>query len=257
MRIDGANGEIGDQHWWARALSFGAGVGVLLGVIGPFGLYMNPLPLRMIDSIGMALAGTAMAGLLIPIQLRAGLRVGLPLWFLLAASLAVTAVPLAGLGCVTARLLWPRHVADLGPMDWYFQTLLMLCCVFGLWLLLEVARDRALTYVAAGAPRPHALTPLGLNGVICLQTEDNYVRIHSMGGSRLELMPLHEAIERFGETEGLQVHRGWWVAASAVETAEREGRNWRLRLKNGLQAPIARNRVANVRALGWLDETDL
>jgi LytTr DNA-binding domain len=257
MRIDGANGEFGDQRWWARALSFATGVGVLLGVIGPFGIYMNPLPLRMVDSIGMAIAAAAIAGLLIPIQLRAGLRIGLPLWFMLAVSLAVTAFPVAGLGCVAAHLLWPRHVADLGPTDWYFQTLLMLSCVFGLWLLLEVARDRAFGYVDAEAPHPHAPMSFGPNGVVCLQTEDNYVRIHSMRGSRLELMPLHEAIERFGDAEGLQVHRGWWVAASAVETAEREGRNWRLRLKNGLRAPIARNRVANVRALGWLDHTGL
>jgi len=43
------------------------------------------------------------------------------------------------------------------------------------------------------------------------------------------------------------VHRSWWVAADAVTGAERDGRNWRLRLSNGLLVPVARNSVAAVR----------
>jgi DNA-binding LytR/AlgR family response regulator len=76
--------------------------------------------------------------------------------------------------------------------------------------------------------------------------EDHYVRVHRPGGSTLELMPLQDAISRYGRG-GLQVHRSWWVAADAVVDAERYGRNWRLRLSNGLVVPVARNRVAAVR----------
>jgi LytTr DNA-binding domain len=241
-----------------EALSFAAAIGVLLAFIGPFGAYRNPLPLRMLDSLGMAMAATALSGLLIPLQLRVGLRAGLPLLFTIAVSVAVTALPVAGLSCVAARLLWPEHVADFAPSDWYFQALLMLSCVFALWLLLETARgslrrDRAVS--------PSRLSPSESSdyksrdsGVLCLQTEDNYVRFHRAEGSSLELTPLHQAIERLGNLDGLQVHRGWWVAKHAVEAAERDGRNWRLRLKNGLRVPIARNRVAIVRALGWLND---
>lgn len=60
-------------------------------------------------------------------------------------------------------------------------------------------------------------------------------------------------IQRLGAADGLQIHRGWWVAAAAVAGAEREARNWRLRLTNGLNVPIARNRLAHVRARGWLE----
>ena len=87
---------------------------------------------------------------------------------------------------------------------------------------------------------------------MCLQMEDNYVRVHRAQGSSLELMSLREAIERFGHPGGLQVHRSWWVAAAAVEGAERDTRNWRLRLRNGMLVPVARNRVAAVRAQGWI-----
>jgi len=258
MRIEGWNGEIGGPRWWARALSFAAVIGVLLGLIGPFGAYLNALPLRMLDSVGVAIAGAVLSGVLIPLQLRAGLRVGLPRPFTLAVAVMVTAIPVAVLSALFSRQLWPRHVADYGPGDWYFQALLMLGCVIGLWLLLEVARiswrrdDAPGASVPAGSDPPDQ-PPFDDRGVLCLQTEDNYVRIHRDLGARLELMPLHEAIARFGDADGLRVHRGWWVAAAAVEAAERSGRTWRLRLTNGLRVPVARNRVAAVRARGWLD----
>ncbi len=60
-------------------------------------------------------------------------------------------------------------------------------------------------------------------------------------------MSMKEAITRYGKG-GLQVHRSWWVAADAVIDAERDGRNWRLRLSNGLIVPVARNRIAATRA---------
>jgi hypothetical protein len=50
------------------------------------------------------------------------------------------------------------------------------------------------------------------SNVICLQMEDHYLRVHHDAGSRLELMPLREAIRRYGRRDGLQVHRSWWVA---------------------------------------------
>jgi len=92
--------------------------------------------------------------------------------------------------------------------------------------------------------------------VLCLQMEDHYVRVHRASGSSLELMPLHEAVRRFGAADGLQVHRSWWVAAAAVTQAERDMRNWRLRLTNGTTVPVARNRIAAIRARGWLDSSE-
>ncbi|MBU6269648.1 MAG: LytTR family transcriptional regulator DNA-binding domain-containing protein, partial [Sphingomonadales bacterium] len=52
--------------------------------------------------------------------------------------------------------------------------------------------------------------------------------------------------------EGARVHRGWWVARAAVSGVERRGRAVWLRLANGLEAPVARNAVADLREQGWL-----
>jgi len=87
--------------------------------------------------------------------------------------------------------------------------------------------------------------------VTCLQMEDHYVRVHQGSGSRLELMPMADAIARYGAV-GIRTHRSWWVAVSAVRAIERDGRNIRLRLDGGVIVPVARNRVAAVRAVPTL-----
>jgi hypothetical protein len=43
---------------------------------------------------------------------------------------------------------------------------------------------------------------------------------------------------------------------SPPDQAERDGRNWGLRLTNGTSVPVARNRVADIRARGWIEATD-
>ncbi|MBS0333283.1 MAG: LytTR family transcriptional regulator DNA-binding domain-containing protein, partial [Proteobacteria bacterium] len=235
MRLEGVDGRIGGAGWWARALTFAAVVGLLLGVIGPFGAYLNPMPMRILDQLVMTISGTVIAGLLIPILLRLAGRIGLPLFFSLAVSLLVTAVPIAGLSALVSFLIWPWNMRTYTPAKWYGEAILMLSVIFTLWVLLESARQ---TWRAQGgrsaAPASSAAADSLAGEAICLQTEDNYVRVHRARGSSLELMPLHEAIARFGGGDGLRVHRGWWVAASAVAGAERDARNWRLRLSNGL-----------------------
>ena len=51
---------------------------------------------------------------------------------------------------------------------------------------------------------------------------------------------------------GAQVHRGWWVARSAVTDVLRDGRRVRLSLENGLDVPVSRANVGVLRVAGWL-----
>jgi len=254
MWFEGANGEIGGPRWWARAISFAAVVGLLMGVIGPFGSYLNPMPLRLLDQVVMTISGTVMAGIMIPLTLRLGRRLGLPRPFTLVVAIVVTAAPIAALSALVSTLIWPWNVAHYHASNWYFEALLMLASLFTLWVILEGAQQAWRATARPPNEAPAARPDLGAEPALCLQTEDNYVRVHRAQGSTLELMPLHEAISRFGQADGLRVHRGWWVAAAAVDGAERDARNWRLRLVNGLRAPVARNRVVDVRARGWLPE---
>lgn len=249
------NGESGGARWWARALSFAAGLGLLLGIVGPFGSYLNGDALLRIGRWTAALLiGTTVTGLIAPPAMRLGAALGLPRPFSLSVALLVSSAPTSVAAALTARSIWPRETASLRPADWYGQTLLVTACVVALWGLLEAARGVRLP-VGAGpadtAPQPDAflqeIAPPP-DPVLCLQMEDHYVRVHRRVGSSLELLTLSDAIGRYGAADGLQVHRGWWVAAGAVQGAERDGRNWQLRLANGLRVPVGRQRLADARA---------
>ncbi|WP_170984359.1 LytTR family DNA-binding domain-containing protein [Rhodoligotrophos defluvii] len=254
MEIEGWNGETLSVSWWARALSFGALAGVFLGIIGPFGTYPNPLALRVVHQCIIMLAGTVLAGSLIPLQLRLGLRMGLPRPFVLSVAIIATAAPIAFVAFSVSSWFWGNRVAGVRPDEWYSNALLILTTTLVLWFILETAR-RAWFAVPIEDPPPlaAAATARPFNGeVLCLQMEDNYVRVHRDNGSHLELMPLRDAIRKFGQPGGLQVHRSYWVAAGAVDAVERNGRNLCLHLKNGIIVPVARNRVAHLRAQAWI-----
>ena len=87
--------------------------------------------------------------------------------------------------------------------------------------------------------------------VIALEAEDHYVRVHTNRGSALVLHRLTDSIAELAGIDGLQVHRGWWVARGSVRgTFMRDGRRW-LRLANGLDVPVSRARVREVLARRW------
>jgi len=89
--------------------------------------------------------------------------------------------------------------------------------------------------------------------LIALEMEDHYVRAHGPGISTLILLRMRDAEGELAGLDGLRVHRSWWVARSAVEQVLRDGRNLKLRLKGGLEAPVARDRVAAIKDAGLLD----
>ncbi|MEE4316021.1 MAG: LytTR family DNA-binding domain-containing protein, partial [Erythrobacter sp.] len=90
------------------------------------------------------------------------------------------------------------------------------------------------------------------SAIIALEMEDHYVRVHTALGSALVLMRMRDAVALLGDIEGMQVHRSWWVARGAVEDVLREGRNVRLKLPRGIEAPVARAKLAELRDARWI-----
>jgi hypothetical protein len=104
----------------------------------------------------------------------------------------------------------------------------------------------------AASPLFDTLPPELGTQIIALEMEDHYVRVHTMLGSALVLMRLRDAMALVGDVEGMQVHRSWWVARGAVEDVLREGRNVRLKLARGIEAPVARANVGALRDARWI-----
>ena len=240
------------------------GIGILLALLGPFGSFDAPLAHRLVYWLGLGVGGYLIFRPTLTVASVVANRLDLPepaAWiagFLLAAmpmSLIVWAVAPgrpAGLPDLQSLLAVYLNVAVVGAgvtlVFWFFSR-----------------RQRA-----AGREAP-ALPPLPLAGddersprflgrlpphlgreLVALEMEDHYVRAHTPRGSALILMRMRDAVEELAGIEGEQVHRSWWVARGAVERAVADGRNMRLSLKGGLEAPVARNRVPALRALGWL-----
>jgi DNA-binding LytR/AlgR family response regulator len=275
-------GLFGAPREWARDLAIATGIGAFLGVIGPFGSFNGgSLELRLFYWIANLWIGFVLLSIIVRLSLRAGTRLDLPVWFALPVGVAIGALPLGATVAVFSALAWPPNhgrIADF--LAWYGQTLAISePCAFGYFYLTgnrdrysamydqgrRAAREAGSSAAAETVPAPEALakstyspflgrlpTRLGRD-VLCLQMEDHYVRVHTLKGSDLVLIPLKQAVAELSAVEGLQVHRSWWVARAATTGAINEGRNLKLRLSNGMEVPVARAAIARLRASGWLE----
>jgi hypothetical protein len=222
------------------------GLGAFMAFIGPFGNYAEPsLPLRLTYWIGAFLLGLALYRAALWAADRMGAPAGLPAWFRWAAAALAATVPLAAATHAVAGRLWPA-VAQIPALSWWTQVAVLSAPLLILERLVP-RRPPTVRPAPGGTPR--------FTDVICLQMEDHYVRVHTQRGSELVLMRLSDAIAATGAARGLQTHRSWWVARGSVAAVVQDGRNVRLKLANGIEAPVSRSAVAKLRAEGLLPPT--
>lgn len=245
------------------------GVGAFMGAIGPFGsYYAGPLGARLVFWIALMWIGFALLSTTVRLSMRLASRWELPIWFTLAAAVAVGAAPLAVVVGAAQTIAFPSggHGRPWSWLEQYCDVLALsepfaFCFYFlvGFKWRATPARSAAPPSArllgAANEEKPSFLDrlPSRLGGdLLCLQMEDHYVRAHTTRGSDLILIPLKQAIAELDGVDGLQVHRSWWVARSAIARVAADGRNLALRLTNGLEVPVSRASVAKLRAAGWL-----
>ena len=254
----------GDRRDWVRELAVATAAGVFLGLVGPFGSYLNgPPAIRLAYWIAALWIGTCLFGVTVRPAVRGARRLRLPLPAALAAATAIAALPIALLCHAAAAALWPGPIGRIGLLAFYAQTLVISAPITVGYGLLGSGRLRpppppemppapTLPPIAASDFLDRLPDRLG-RGLLALQMEDHYVRAHTGRGSVLILIPLHQAIRELDALPGLRVHRSWWVARDGVTGCVRDGRNVRLRLSNGMLAPVARTSVATARAAGLLE----
>lgn len=106
---------------------------------------------------------------------------------------------------------------------------------------------------ASGKPAPDnspflRRIPDGIRGeLLFLKAEDHYLRVVTDRGEDLILFRFKDALDELRGIEGLQVHRSYWVSASAVARLTRAGRDVQLELKTGQTVPVSRRFTAKVR----------
>lgn len=245
------------------------GVGLVLGLIGPFGTYDQiPLTPRLgywlaVVSLNWALADTAIrrvyslasAHLPIPhlsVPLLGALLVSIP-----ATGVVVLANGLSGIG-------WPASVGGI-----YWKVLVLLAAIslpaYALAVTNEDApginqraehrgtgRDGEDDATATGPPLFLARLRGPLPGrLLCLEMQDHYLVVHTTGGTEMILCRMEDAAREL-DGHGRRVHRSWWVAEDAVEAATRSGQRRFLRLVDGRRVPVGRSFQPALRDAGWL-----
>lgn len=240
---------------WVRDIVFTTGAAVTIGFLGPYGSYDEPLEARMIRSFALGFAGSLWLWPSMRLVLRVGQRAGLPYLFTMVVGLVVLAVPVSLVSFFVSRLLGPGGPSE-DPVRLYLSVLAMVLPIGLGYLHVDRWLDRqAEPQVAEPGAPPKLLTRLPAHlgrDVVALQAEDHYVRVHTSVGSALLLMRLADAIAELEGVEGLRVHRSWWVARRAVAAARPEGRRAVLTLSNGVEAPVTREGVPEIRRSGWL-----
>lgn len=125
-----------------------------------------------------------------------------------------------------------------------------------LWLILERK--------SAGGSAPEDAEPLPMptflertaassaDAVLALQADEHYVRVFTASDTALIHYRFGDAVNEMPPGMGLQVHRSWWVAEHAVQSASRGSRRWQLTLLSGDSVPVSDSYVSAVRERGLL-----
>lgn len=104
------------------------------------------------------------------------------------------------------------------------------------------------------AAQPTGIWSLGFaeDALWAIEAEDHYVRILLADGRNpLWSGRFADALAQVAHISGCRIHRGRWVAESAVAGVAREGRDWRVVLPDGRRLAISGSHVGSVRERGW------
>lgn len=94
--------------------------------------------------------------------------------------------------------------------------------------------------------------PEGLSGTIkYMRMEDHYLRVYTEEGDGMTLHRMSDATRELAQTDGMQVHRSWWVSAAAIEEILHENRKRTIRTKDGTEIPVGRSFESDLRDAGW------
>ncbi len=243
-------------------------IGVVLAVVGPLGSFDAPFWLRLVYWLGLAWAGYACYRPIGGLVTRLGANLDLPEWSLWLLACLIATVPMTVVVWLVEALPPPLEVPSAERWITTYGYVLAIGAVVTMVFYLVQSKPAAAPEVTAAPPVPlpvpglvevpsqprlfDRLPPALGTDLVALEMEDHYLRVHTVLGSDLILLRMRDAVAELDGLDGAQVHRSWWVARGAVERVERDGRNVRLVLSQGLVAPVARNMVPVLKTAGWL-----
>lgn len=265
--------EMNPLREWGEQLAVFILLGLVLGWIGPFGTFQDlgtgPRFLYWISAI--LLIGSASAWTMQAIA-RGQPSSNWPLVVQVIVGSLIVAVP--GTFVIIALETVFRHsppitVATLARM--YLSVTVVGLAISIPWSIIRRYRGQVAPAIAPPviAPEPavgtapvttpsresrflERLPPKLGTELLCIATEDHYLRVTTKLGNDLILFRLSDAIAELDPRLGQQVHRSYWVARQAVSSVVR-GQRTILVLVNGAKVPVSRTFLPALREAGWLE----
>lgn len=242
-------------------------IGLVLGLIGPFGTYdLLPLLPRLGYWISIISSNWLLADMGIRrVHAMAAHRLPAAQFSVPVLGAALTSIPATGVVVLANGLSgigWPAQVLQL-----YWQVLLLLLVIsvtVYMWQDRQETQDIDERVERGGtAPSSDQEQASGLalflarlsrppsGRLLCLEMQDHYLAVHSTGGTEVILCRMEDAARELAQI-GRRVHRSWWVAQDAVATPARIGQRQVLRLVDGREVPVGKSYRADLKAAGWL-----
>jgi len=259
---------LGRPHRWLRDAGIGALVSVWIAFLGPFGsFHTSPLVTRALYFISLLLPCLLIYRPTMRLAGRWGDRFGLSLWLAIPMAIVLASVPFSILVYVVAPKFFPQLQGVATMREAYVETLILMLPAAGGYAIAEqlLARRRfaastdTATRESPKSPPPDDVSTSPLSrrlphhlghDIVAVHAEDHYVRIYTALGSHLIPMRFRDALGELGDKQvGVKVHRSWWVAAQAIADVSGRGRKLHVRLVTGLEAPVARTAIAEIKAI--------
>ena len=228
-----------------------AGAALVLGMVGPFGTYESlRLPARLAYWAAIVVStyflGFAVVSLLEKVIFAK--RPG-PAGFALIGAMA--GVPVALFVWILNRLVYGTDVIFLLPLTLYAMAIAAVSSGLIAFFSMRLAHAPAPAQTTAQRPKLiERLQPRLRGKLLYLSMQDHYVEVVTDKGSELVLMRMSDAVDETAPVEGLQIHRSHWIARDAVAGSERRGGRLILRMSDGAELPVSRNRIGLVKDAG-------
>jgi len=238
----------GFDFWDVRRVLFFVAVASTLALTGPFGTFYLPISTRAAYWVSWLVMIWAPCALIFAIAQRSVLRSYLPKWAI-SVGVFILSWPIVAL-CAVA--LASQYFPDfpVTTQNVVSEAKVLWPILFGLVLLLHFthkdAPQRQHSELEVANPFLARLPANLGQDLLAISSADHYVQVKTDRGEALLLLSLKQAAEELHAYPGLRIHRGHWVALSAVSRKIWRDARLFLELKDGTQLPVGRSYRAQV-----------